>query len=129
MRFKYLKILLAVIAAVFSTSCHDDDPSPSSVKPAEIIVNGITYTYSVPAGRYHVGETLKMTFNSNSNKGIAINFMDENILITTFPYEYTKKLTKSGSFPIKIYSSWEIVGDIISVKGEVSSIITITVTD
>lgn len=109
---------------MFATSCEKEEVR----QEVDVNIGNVKYNYFMEKSNYNVGETLKVRFESNSQKGIVVNFMDENTLIESFPYEYSKKLTQAGTFPLNVYLTWEMEGENIIIKGESSTSITISVT-
>lgn len=124
MKLKYLTTFIAATLMMFATSCEKEEVR----QKVDVNIGNVKYNYFMEKSNYNVGETLKVRFESNSQKGIVVNFMDENTLIESFPYEYSKKLTQAGTFPLNVYLAWEMEGENIIIKGESSTSITISVT-
>lgn len=93
-------------------------------------IGNTAYTYSIPKKNLKSGETLQVEFTTTATqpKGLVLQFLDEEILISEFPYTYRKTVHETGSFPLSVYTNFNIEGENITISGKAETIIQITVT-
>lgn len=119
--------MTVALAVVCFVGCPDPDITVAS-RP--ITIENTAYAYNISATRLKSGETLQVEFTTTATqpKGLVLQFLDEEILISEFPYTYRKTVHETGSFPLSVYTNFNIEGENITISGKAETIIQITVT-
>ncbi len=95
------------------------------------IVNGSTaYTYNISETSLKSGETLQVEFRTTAAqpKGLVLQFLGEEVLISEFPFTYRKTVHETGTFPLSIYTDFHLEGENIIISGKSNITIQINVT-
>jgi len=114
--------------AVACFVCCSDETKVTVSGPTSI--ENTPYAYSISATSLKPGETLQVEFTTTAThpKGLVLQFLDEKIFISEFPFTYRKTVRETGTFPLSVYSKFRIEGENIIISGESETTIQINVT-
>lgn len=109
-------------------SCGED----KHVSPAPVEGNILTVSYKIPARNLKVGETLIVNLErgTGSESGVILDFNGEETTITSFPYSYTKVLSKSGVYKLTLKEgpiTFEFDKTIVKINASINSSIEHTI--
>lgn len=121
--------MAAALAVAGFTCCTEKIEQSVS---AQVSIGDTGYAYSVSATNLKPGETLQVVFTATAaqpQQGLVLQFLDDEVLISEFPFTYRKTVHETGVFPLSVYSDFHFEGENILFLGKSETTIQIKVTE
>ncbi len=120
--------MTAALAVACFVCCSDDTKITVS---GPTTIGNTAYAYSIPQKSLKSGETLQIEFTTTATQpeGLVLQFLNEKVLISEFPFTYRKTVHETGTFPLSVYTKFHIEGENIIISGKAETTIQINVTE